>query len=243
MKIFLLSLLMTTSVMANEYVQRGGVCKITADVQDYYNPAKKLPFSLTLDFTYAYLKNTGALVATRYKSSTESHNTAPAWAEAVVEKIENSITVDSTFSGATLNRFDLTQEQVNALLVYLGSYRAQDLPNEFPSATIELNVPGTAKKQVHTTTDYGLSFHIYIECSFDQSHPRPGQGQELPPQQGELEHVCTYHLQSKKGGFLRAFSTRSRRMDWACGASKRACIKAAHRTPGVQNCYKKNTFL
>lgn len=244
MRILIISLLFSMSAMANEYVQKKGSCVITADVQDYFNPARKLPFSLNLKYSFAYLQNTGALVATNFKSSTESHNTSPAWAEVLVESIEKNINIDSTYTGVTRANFDLTKAQLNALLVYLGSYRAQDLLGAFPRLSYNIQIPGVGKEQVHTDTDYGLSFHIYTVCDFDGASTPDDNGPVPPtPPTQDMAHVCTYHLETPKGRFLEAFSTRSRRMDWACNASKNRCIERAREVRGIQHCHKRNTFL
>lgn len=229
------------SAMANEYVQKSGTCIITADEQDYFNAARKLPFSLKLNYSFAYLKSTGALVATKFEPSTESNNTTPQWAQDVVETIANEVVVTSTYGGSSKAEFAWSTNQMDALLIYLGSYRSQDVSCEFPATWYEVAIPGTKKQQVHIDTDFGLSYHIYTNCDFDGNSTPPAP--ETPPTQ-DMAHVCTYHLEnSKSGRFLEAFSTRSSRMDWACGASKRACVAKAKQVPGSQSCVKRNTFL
>lgn len=244
MKILILGLIFSMSAMANEYVQKSGTCVVTADEQDFFNPARKLPFSLTLSYSFSYLKETGALVATKFESSTESNNTTPQWAQDVVETIADQVVVSSTYGGSSSAEFAWSTDQMDALLHYLGSYRSQDVSCEFPATWYEVAIPGRQKQQVHIESDFGLSYHVYTACDFDRtSTPGQDQDQQPTPPTQDMAQVCTYHLETRAGNFIQAFSTRSRRMDWACNASKNKCFERAKEIPGTQHCHKNNTFL
>lgn len=166
MKILILSLIFSMSAMANEYVQKSGKCVITADEQDQFNPARMLPYSLTLNYSFAYLKNTGELVGTKFEPVTEVNNTTPQWAQETVNTIVNDIVITSTYAGTTTAEYTWSEDQMNALLIYLGSYRSQHAQCKFPETMYDVAIPGTDRTQVHVDSDYGLSYHIYTRCDF-----------------------------------------------------------------------------
>lgn len=245
MKFLILSLMLSTSVMANEYVQRSGSCHVTADVQDFFNPATRLPFTLQLRYTFSYLKNTGELVGTKFETSTESNNTAPHWAQSTVATIEQSIAIDSTYTGTTTANFDLTKDQTNALLVYLGSYRAENLGGALPTTTYTNQIPGQSRTQVHLDADYGISFHIYTNCNFSGATRGPGQdqgGTPTPPTRPtppvQQANTCSFNLENSSGRVLHIFSARSQSLSSACTSAESRCLDAARNMRGLQFCQR-----
>ncbi len=245
MKFIILSLMLSTSVIANEYVQRSGSCSVTADVQDFFNPATRLPFTLQLRYTFSYLKTTGELVGKKFETSTESNNTAPHWAQSTVDTIEKNIAVESTYTGSTSATFELTKDQTNALLVYLGSYRAENLGGALPEVTYTNQFPGQTRTQVHLDADYGISFHIYTNCQINGSTTAPGQDQggtpeptPTPPSQDA--DICSFNLENQTGRILHIFSARSTSRTKACHSAENRCLAAARNMQGLQFCQKAN---